>query len=160
MPGAYDLHYEQLRSIITTDVHVDENTLDDTVVANTGTPLFQKHPYIERTLEKKQSFRSENTDEDIRTIKAMIINNFKLFKTLTESIQHVSDTQNQMALLLKECISITTDTNRILHEKSVESTPSNPNTPRGNQSGINTRPVLNKTPTCPTPLKRKIAISK
>lgn len=158
MPGAYDLHYEQLRSI-TTDIHVDEKELDDTVVANTGTPLFQKHPYIEGILERKQSFRSENTDEDIKTIKSMIINNFKLFKNLNEGLIEVSNTQNQMATLLKECLAISHETNRILREKSVESSPSNPGTPRGPQQGINMRPVL-KTPTCPIPLKRKIAISK
>lgn len=161
MPSAYDLRYEQLRTI-TTEVHVDSCIDAETVVAKTGPPLFQPHPYTTTTpdLERKQSFRSENTDEDIRTIKAMIINNFKLFKTLTESIQEVSNTQNQMALLLKECLSIVNETNRIL-VKSVESTPSNPTTPRGIVSS-NARPILSSRlpATSSIPIKKKIAISK
>lgn len=161
MPSAYDLRYGQLRndgSVIITESNDLDSKEAETVVAGCGPPLFQKHPYVEeQTLERKQSFRSENTDEDIRTIKALIIGNFKLFKTLTESINQVSVIQNQMADLLKECVSIVHETNRLLREKSVESTPSNPTTPRN----IVGRPILSsRLPVAVNPIKKKIPISK
>ena len=105
MVSSYDKHYSSLRGLA-------EKLGEDTVVAENGPPLFQPHPYIENeqtSLCSTRSFRSEAVDEDLKTIKKLVQNNFLLFKAMAEKIDELSQNQNRMSEMIIE-----------LHEKMTE----------------------------------------
>lgn len=98
MVSSYDKHYTTLRGMV-------EKLDETTVVAESGPPIFQKHPYIDSTqssVENTRTFRSEAVDEDLKTIKKLVQNNFQLFKAMAERLDDISQNQNKMSIMIIE----------------------------------------------------------